>query len=256
MKNYPLFLFYVLILSFVMIASCSKDDGSSSLTETAATTIGMKATFESGRALADVTVSTFLINVEDFELEFDDDGLEGDDDGLGDDDDSLADDDGMGSGSGSYTDIELDGPFELDLSQPGVVFPIANVEVPVGQYEELEFDVVRSQNPNSDLFQKSILIAGTLDNVPFTFWHDFEEDVEVEYEDTNIDIIVESDGESIIINFDLSFLFDTAVIDLSTAVDGNGDGIIEISPTDVDGNNALAEQIKEAIKNAIDLLDD
>ncbi len=256
MRNYPLFLFYVLILSFVLVISCSDDESSSTVTETAATTIGMKATFDSGRAQADVTVSQFLINVEDFELEFDDDGLNGDDDGMGDDDDGLGDDDGTGSGSGSYTDIELDGPFELDLSQPDVIFPIANVEVPVGQYEELEFDIVRSQNQNSVLFQKSILIAGTIDEIPFEFWHDFEEDLEVEYEDTNVDIVVASDGESIIINFDLGFLFDTAVIDLSTAADGNGDGTIEISPTDDDGNNALANQIKDAIKDAIDLLDD
>jgi hypothetical protein len=262
MKNYPLFLFYLMILSFVLIISCSKDDSNSAVTETAATTIGVKATFESGKAQTNVNVTSFLINVEDFELEFNDDGLGSDDDGLGSDDDGLSDgdglgddDDGMGSGS-FYTDIELEGPFELDLSQPGVVFPIANVEVPVGQYEELEFEIVRSQNPTSDLYQKSILISGTIDNVPFIFWHDFEEDVEVEYEDTHIDIVIESDGESITINFDLSFLFDTTVIDLSTAVDGNGDGVIEISPTDDDGNNALANQIKEAIKNAIDLLDD
>lgn len=250
MRNYPLFLFYVLILSFVLVISCSDDESSSTVTETAATTIGMKASFDRGRSQADVTVSQFLINAEDFELEFNDDGLDGDDDGINNDDD------GTGSDSGYYTDIELDGPFELDLSQPGVVFPIANVEVPVGQYEELEFDIVRSQNPNSVLFQRSILIAGTIDGISFEFWHDFEEDLEVEYEDTNVDIVIESNGENIIINFDLGFLFDTAVIDLSTAVDGNGDGIIEINPTDDDGNNALANQIKDAIKDAIDLLDD
>lgn len=250
MKNYPLMLFYTLIFSFILVISCSKDDSASSNSETAVTTIGLQTTFDSGRAQANVVVSTFLINVEDFELEFDNDGPDGDDDGMGDDDD------GTGSGNESYTDIELEGPFELDLSQPGVVFPLVNVEVPVGQYEELEFDIVRSQDPESNLFEKSILIAGTLDNAPFIFWHDFEEEVEVEYEDTNLDIVLESDGESIIINFDLSFLFDTTVIDLSTAVDGNGDGIIEISPTDDDGNNALANQIKEAIKNAIDLLDE
>lgn len=250
MKNYPLFLFYTLIFSFILFISCSKDDSSDPETQTAVTTIGMKATFDSGRALTNVTVSSFLINVEVFELEFDDDGLGTDDDGMGGDDDGLGDDDGF------YSDIELEGPFEIDLSQPGVVFPIANVEVPMGLYEELEFEIVRSQNPNSELFEQSIMIAGTIDDIPFTFWHDFEEDVEVEYEDTNIDIVVASDGESIIINFDLSFLFDSAVIDLSTAVDGNGDGIIEISPTDNDGNNALANQIKVAIINAIDLLDD
>lgn len=40
------------------------------------------------------------------------------------------------------------------------------------------------------------------------------------------------------------------------ATDGNGDGIIKISPMDTDGNSALAHQIKELIKDAIELLDD
>ncbi|MBA3986528.1 MAG: hypothetical protein H0X63_08165 [Flavobacteriales bacterium] len=100
------------------------------------------------------------------------------------------------------------------------------------------------------------MIKGTLESVPFVFWHNFEEDVEINFEDSNTDIVIESNGDSILINFDLSFLFNTSTIDLSSTTDGNGDGIIEISPNDTDGNNALANTIKNLTKEGIDLLDD
>ena len=47
-----------------------------------------------------------------------------------------------------------------------------------------------------------------------------------------------------------------ASIDLTTATDGNNDGLIEISPIDTDGNNGLANIIKNKIKDATDLYDD
>ena len=63
--------------------------------------------------------------------------------------------------------------------------------------------------------------------------------------------------ERLVVDLDLNLLFNSSLgIDLTQAQDGNEDGLIEISPTDEDGNNALAEQIKEQIKDVIDLLDD
>ena len=52
------------------------------------------------------------------------------------------------------------------------------------------------------------------------------------------------------------FLNSLHEIDLSQAVDGNGDGLIEIHPNDPDGNKEIAELLKENIKEAADLLDD
>ncbi len=234
-------LFTVVLSAFVLV-SCTKDDNSNISEETATTLLGAKATFNNGRAFTEVEVTKFLVNVEDFELEFDDDMFGDDDDG--------------GADGNFYSDLELEGPFVLNLSEPNLVFPIATVDIPVGEYEELEFEITRNRDPENELFQRSILIEGTIDGTPFVFWHNFEEDVEIEFEDVNVPIIIESNGESLIINFDLTFLFNTNIIDLSAATDGNGNGVIEISPTDQDGNNALANQIKEIMKDAIDLLDD
>ena len=60
-----------------------------------------------------------------------------------------------------------------------------------------------------------------------------------------------------LINFDLSAVLGaTGTVDLSMATDNDGDGVIVISPQDEDGNNALAEALKEAIKAQIELMDD
>ena len=59
------------------------------------------------------------------------------------------------------------------------------------------------------------------------------------------------------LDFDLSLLFNSVGgIDLTQAADGNEDGLIEISPQDPDGNNALANEIRNRMKALIDLLDD
>ena len=100
-------------------------------------------------------------------------------------------------------------------------------------------------------------IQGTVNDIPFIFWHNFEDEVEVDFEEPEFDINISSNTEGITIDFDLSMIFDlVSGVDLSQAADGNEDGTIEISPEDPDGNNELAQLIKERIKAAIDLLDD
>lgn len=154
---------------------------------------------------------------------------------------------------GSQDDIELAGPFELDLGQGEVT--IADVEIPVGVYEEVEFEMDINKNPESDLYQKSILITGTISGVPFEFYHTFEEEFEIDYEDAGQNLIVEEGGDaSVVFNFDIPAV--VANVDISSAQDLNNDGIIEISPIDEDGNNELAHQIKNAIVQYAELLDD
>lgn len=98
---------------------------------------------------------------------------------------------------------------------------------------------------------------GTVDNIPFIFWHNFEDEIELDFEDPQFDITVASGTEYLSIEFDLSLLFNSVGgVNLSQAVDGNNDGTIEISPVDTDGNNAIAQQIRDRFKDFIDLLDD
>lgn len=67
-------------------------------------------------------------------------------------------------------------------------------------------------------------------------------------------LVINNNTLEVVINFDLKEVL--AVVDLSTATDNDGDGVITISPQDEDGNNALAQALKEAIKDQIELMDD
>ncbi len=237
----------------LVFASCSKDNEGdlnsndpSQIGEVVKVNLKAKGTFTSttskGLSLkslnTNLEISDFLVNIKEVELEFDDDFYED-----WDDDDKYY---------GSDDEIELKGPFELDLLGNEITF--AFVDLPQAQYEELEFEFDKSKNASSELFGKTVLIRGTIDSFPFEFWHDFDEDVEIDFEDDNNDILITENNNDITINFNLTGILNG--VDFSTAKDGNGDGLIEISPRDNDGNNALANQIKERMKDYIDLLDD
>ena len=247
----------IALLALLLFTNCS-DDNDDDLN--GQLRLSARATFDGGTSAksttaktinADLEITEFLVNVREFELELDDDDFEFDDDDSLEDDD-LWDDDGY---LDSDDEIELEGPFELDLLDGQITF--INAEVPNGRFEELEFEFDASTDPQSELFGKSILIQGTFQGTPFEFWHDFEEELEVDFDDPSLDITISGNTENLVIDFDLSLLFNSTLgIDLTQAQDGNEDGLIEISPTDEDGNNALAQQIKEQIKDVIDLLDD
>lgn len=195
---------------------------------------------------SDLNLTTFKLNIEELELEFDDIDDDYDDDYEGYDDDGYLNSD---------DDVELQGPFELDLLNG--TSNIVTLDLPQGTYESIEFEFDENENPNSDLFNKTILIEGTIDGTPFEFWHDFEEELEIDYENSAQNISISNGINTIVMNFDLDNLFNTSSgIDLSVATDNDGDGVIEINPNDNDGNNDLADDIKDKISDIIDLLDD
>lgn len=245
-----------MILSSCLFLACSEDEpitgiepNLGSLNISASADFGTIAT--TGRLLNDITLEEFLVNVQEIELEADteDSNNDGDD---SDTEDDTWDDNGTYD---SEDEIELQGPFTLDLLQGS--FSLVDVEVPTGVFEEIEFEFAKNEDSSSDLFEKSILISGTYDAIPFEFWHDFEDEVEVDFEDNVEDISVTTNNNSVEINFDISALLDDVNgVDLSQAVDGDGDGIIEINPTNVDGNGDIADQLKDKLKEVIDLIDD
>lgn len=238
------------IIGLLGLTSCTKDDP---MAKNGQLAINAKSNYVSPTGKSAVTdkapagsvvLSDFLLNLEEFELELDieeqgDDNEQWDDDGYFDFQD----------------EIELEGPFELNLLAGRISFLSASV--PMGNYEEIEFKFDKGTDSMSQLFEKSILVKGTVDNIPFIFWHNFEDEIELDFEDPQFDITVASGTENLSIEFDLSLLFNSVGgVDLSQAVDGNNDGTIEISPVDTDGNNAIAQQIRDRFKDFIDLLDD
>lgn len=244
---------------FLLSCSSDKTDGNGTLRLSAKAGINGssgKISSTSKSLDTDVFVSDFRVNIAEFELELDESEYEAEGEIEIESGESEFEFEWEIDGYYDYEDeFELEGPFELDLLAGEINF--LTVDVPNGDFEELEFKFDRSTDPNSDLFGKSVLIQGTINDIPFIFWNDFEDEVEVDFEEPEFDISIRSNTEGITIEFDLSQVFDVVSgVDLSQAEDGNEDGTIEISPEDPDGNNALAETIRERIKTAIDLLDD
>ncbi|WP_445384820.1 hypothetical protein ACT6NV_12715 [Robiginitalea sp. IMCC44478] len=242
----------LLIAVATLFVGCSKDeaDGNGLLRISAKASVSENGTALTAKSVnTDVTVTDFRMNLKEFELEIEE--SEYDENEMMDDSDSWNDD-----GYYDFEDeIELEGPFELDLLQGEISF--ITTEVPNGAFEELEFKFDESDDPTSDLFGKSVLIQGTVNEVPFIFWHNFEDEVEVDFENPEFDIVIRDNTDGITIDFDLSQIFDVVSgVDLAQAVDGNENGTIEISPDNADGNGDLAQLIRERIKTAIDLLDD
>lgn len=231
MKNKGL-LIGLFCISLISV-SCNKDEdqNSENLTIKARSSYSANKLAEL-KANSTVNLTSFKINLKEIEFEMDDssigDGFYGDDD-----------------------DIELKGPFELDLLNSTTVITALNV--PSGVYKEVEFTMSKNTSLGSNMYNKSIEIKGTINGIPFEFWHNVEEDFEIDYEDTNQNIVVSNNSTSIVFDFDLTLALNS--IDFSIATDNNGNGIIEINPNDTDGNQSLANLIKDKIKDSCDLDD-
>lgn len=253
MKQLNLIIALAVLSAFTLI-SCSKDESGSdfgklalSAKSTTTATLSSKQATSSKSVAQGIEVTDFMINLVEFELELDVEEQE-----MKYDSDELWDDDGAFD---FEDEIELEGPFTLDLMAGQISF--LNVTVPNGSYEELEFKINKNKDENSEMFDKSVLVRGTVNDVPFIFWHNFMDELEVDFEDPTIDVAIAGNTESIVIDFDLSLLFNAVGgIDLGQATDNNNDGTIEISPTDEDGNNDLAQAIRNRMRDIIDLIDD
>ncbi|WP_295337557.1 hypothetical protein [Flavobacterium sp.] len=243
MKNMKTFL--ALFALMAVMASCSNDSGSadSSMKILARGIYNPTAANRNANGVtmnSSVVLSSFKINLKEIEFEFAE--------GFDDDNNDSSDDDGFYNGDDEF---ELNGPFELDLLNQNAV--VTTVTIPNGTYEEVEFKLHKNNNSNSPMFNKSVEITGTINGTPFVFWHNVDEDFEIDYEDTNQNLVVSNNSYDIVFNFNLNQVL--SMVDLSGAVDGDGDGLIEIGPNDTDGNQALANLIANSIEESCDLDD-
>jgi hypothetical protein len=236
---------FVIALTF----SCSKDNSNlAPVASTGTVALKAKATVNNtaaknssfAKGLSTLNITSFKINLKN--IEFGVNETEGD---LVNPNDSI------------YHSLELDGPFLLDLASGNTSVDIANVEVPNNVYDKVKFELNKNTDPNSSIFGKSIEIKGDINGVPFVFWSDVEEEMEINFSALNTNIVVNGSTSTTTINFDLSTIFGaTSTIDFTAAVDGNSDGIIEISPNNIDGNADLADLIKNLLEKGTDLEND
>ena len=125
--------------------------------------------------------------------------------------------------------------------------------VPNGRYSSLTFNIERCSLPDSiqGMNNKSIEIEGTLGNKPFRFWHNDTTIVKTYFPDSLLAIVKGAPHQlQVYVDFDKALDPQLGGVDLSTATDGNQDGLIAIDPDDLDGNAALADDIfKAVVKN-------
>lgn len=206
-------------------------------------TLLVNAGTESGTSLSNSRVSDnlvindFVINLREVEFEFDDD--------------KLAD--------STFKDIKLKGPFELDLinNQNPAESIVGSVVLPNAAYSEIEFKLHKSDVKGSKMEGKSVTMAGTINGTQFEFWHDTDEEFEIDFSDESRRFVVNGEDLNAVINFNLGAIFDgVSGVDLSKAEDENGNGIIEIDPKNTDGNKDLADLIKKMLEEKTDLTDD
>lgn len=232
----------LIVLSLAaLISSCTKDENVNKTairfqsTNQTATSAIQKSALANG-----VILESFKINISEIEIEFDEN-------------------DPMFATDSIATDYELKGPFEIDLMKDGKTLGetiVKNVNLPLAAYDEIEFEFDKNKNADSEMYGKTVIITGTIDGIPFTFWSDEEMELEIEFDE----LVTLEDASSALltVSFDLNALFNPALggIDITSAKDGNEDGKIEINPRDPDGNKELAKKIYKKLEQIIEAFED
>lgn len=240
MKNAKKLSAYGMVLMVVaLLASCSNDEPSPTGTvNLAMVTSGNNTITTSGRTKGTVEITDFQISIRDviFKTDVDDDGI-----------------------SDDSTEVAFNGPYQLDLlnGADAIAATIGSAVIPNGIYEELRFKFHKDTDlaSTAPLYDRSIFIAGNIDGTPFEMWHDTSENLDIGKNSGGV--VVNDNVVNLTVNFTIEqFLSSVVAIDLSQAVDGNQDGLIEINPDNDDGNGDFADALKENIKGAADLLDE
>lgn len=155
-------------------------------------------------------------------------------------------------------EIKFKGSYIIDIASPEALtgLLLGNFPLPSAIYDEIELDITPSRNNNNVLINgRSVYISGQIGEKPFQLWTNSQAELEIEFPGRKkIDLTKEDASLWIKISLD-KILANLESIDLSSAVDGNGNGIIEIGHDDPDGNNALATLIFNSFKGSFELDD-
>ena len=234
MKSVRNYVAVIVVLSIVLMTSCSDNDSVSptgkvnlrfSVSDVDLNTSG-------GRLAGAVSITDFQISIRDviFMTDHDDDGVA---------DDSI--------------EIGFRGPYQLDLlnGSDAITETIGTVEVPNGTYQQLRFKFHKDEDlaHTEPLFDRSIFIKGIVGETPFELWHDTSENFDIG------GIVIANNKVDLTVNFSVAqFLSSLHEVELSMAKDRDQNGLIEINTNDSDGNKEIVDAIKENIKFSADII--
>ncbi|NOR29006.1 MAG: hypothetical protein GQ540_10820 [Lutibacter sp.] len=222
-----LFLAVILCINF----SCDQNSDNTILeSETGTVTIQALANIgnSSSKSQFTATISTFEVNIKNIQL-----GIQND----------------------AYLNTVFEGPYYLNMSNNNTLVDIATVTVPNNTYDKVKFNLHKNTDSQLALDQKSVEITGDIDGIPFVFWHNTENLVEVEF-NNSLELSILGNNANALIKFDLNSLL-TIVQTIGfngtspEKADRNGNGIIEINPNNDDGNGEIAAIFLGLIQDSI-----
>ena len=243
------------LLALAMFASCSSDDDDKIGTEVEkstvqvvlrSTTVGDITPFAAANQESPLQLIEMYINISEIEFDISD---EMEDAQLG--------------GDKVYSDIELKGPFPINLLSEKALngWTLATANVPNGTYEEIEFefDVYKGNDEAfANLVGNTIYVLGSFDVgeavIPFVIKSNEELEIELEYE--NRPLVLDGNKSKVFIDLDLNAvmlrLISTAAGDFLNA-DMEKDGSILI---DKNTNKNILEKFEEALEQAFEAIED
>jgi hypothetical protein len=232
----------ILALLVLVISSCTNDstsEGNVTLKASAVSSTGKTSLTARTAAASTVVITDFKINIGNIKFETDMEDMMHDKDPL-------------------HEDIKLMGPFLLDLLDPNKTLTqiITSVAIPNAQYEEIEFKFQKSLVAG-EMFGKTYLIKGTINDKPFIVWSDEDAELEMDFEDHNKDFTVSGNDMSLNIKIQLDALMLklTTMANQGLLLDTDGDGVIEISTGFDDGHSLLGGECRDLLENETHLDD-
>jgi len=232
----------ILALLVLAISSCTNDstsEGNVTLKASAVSSTGKTSLTARTAAASTVVITDFKINIGNIKFETDMEDMMHDKDPL-------------------HEDIKLMGPFLLDLLDPNKTLTqiITSVAIPNAQYEEIEFKFQKSLVAG-EMFGKTYLIKGMINDKPFIVWSDEDAELEMDFEDHNKDFTVSGNDMSLNIKIQLDALMLklTTMANQGLLLDTDGDGVIEISTGFDDGHSLLGGECRDLLENETHLDD-
>jgi hypothetical protein len=156
-----------------------------------------------------------------------------------------------GESTGSRTTFGDAGVRQISLLNSGLPAQptsLGSARLEHGTYDRVTLRLDRGQQlPAADpMNNRSLSISGTVNNMLLTVHTDVEEIITKTIQGGGLTL---NANETIYLDIDLNTLF--TGIDLTTAVDGNEDGEIEIEPSNTDENRTIYTRMVDNLPNAI-----
>ncbi|NOY36031.1 MAG: hypothetical protein GXO83_00470 [Chlorobi bacterium] len=230
----------------IMLNACTKDNTTPGITKVTliAKSSESVSTLKSALlspATDSLLISDFLVHVREIEFGTEDSENEHMEDSL-------------------HSELKFEGSYLFDLIQDGTLGEqvLGQFDVPNNRYNKLEVKLNKYPEDGEDTLMqgKTFYIAGIINAQPFEFWSDLTDELEVEFPDSSSFQLTGNDL-SLYIDFHIDQIRAALLgAGFAAAIDGNGNGVIEINPENPDGNRDLYRSIQHLIKKSVDMDND